>query len=180
MFSVLAYYNTGLNTFHCQQHELGRIDAQNIMFRVFCIFGVLPGCSHAAPQWDNTSKLAPLVARVEVSLDAHRALITKLQSDRKTLAELVGATGDLEPIYMTVVNDYRGSIESAVAVSSAVAALDQVAIALFEEWRSEIRYLTDDRIKTSNEAQFAAQWQRYEGLIPASATVRSDDRPGVG
>lgn len=142
------------------------------MRRILCLgcFVFLACCqavSHAAPQWDNTSKLAPLVARVEVSLDAHRALITKLQSDRKTLAELVGATGDLEPIYMTVVNDYRGSIESAVAVSSAVAALDQVAIALFEEWRSEIRYLTDDRIKTSNEAQFAAQWQRYEGLIRA-------------
>lgn len=140
------------------------------MRRVLCLgcFVFLACCqavTHAAPQWDNTSKLAPLVARVEVSLNAHRALIAKLQSDRQTLAELVGATGDLEPIYVTVVNDYRSSIESAVAVSSAVAALNQVAIALFEEWRSEIGYLTDDRIKTSNEAQFAAQWQRYEGLI---------------
>ena len=142
------------------------------MRRVLCLgFFVFLVCyhpaSHAAPQWNNNSRLAPLVARVEVSLDAHRALIGKLQSDQQTLAELVGAAGDLEPIYVTVVEDYRGSIESAVAVSSAVAGVNQVAIKLFEEWRDEIGYLTDARIKASNETQFAADWQRYQDLIKA-------------
>ena len=141
------------------------------MRRVLCLgFFVFLVCyhtaSHAAPQWNNNSRLAPLVARVEVSLQAHQALVEQLHLDQETLLALGSAAGDdLQPIYVATSKNYRDSVEAAVSVSSAIAGVNQTAITLFEEWRDEIGYLTDARLKADNETQFAASWQRYEELI---------------
>ena len=101
-----------------------------------------------------------------VSLQAHLALVEQLHLDQDTLLALGSAAGDdLQPIFVATSNNYRHSVEAAVSVSNAIAGMNQTAITLFEEWRDEIGYLTDVRLKADNETRFAASWQRYEELI---------------
>ena len=125
-----------------------------------------PSSAYAASQQANNLRLNLLLERVEVSLQAHLALVEQLHLDQETLLALGSAAGDdLQPIYVATSNNYRDSVEAAVSVSSAIAGVNQTAITLFEKWRDEIGYLTDARLKADNEAQFAASWQRYEELI---------------
>ena len=121
--------------------------------------------TYASSQQADIHRLDPLLQRVEVSLEAHQALVEQLRVDQETLLALGRAAGDdLQPIFVAEFKDYRDSIEVAVSVSSAIAGLNQTATTLFGEWRDEIGYLTDTRLKADNEAQFAASWQRYEDL----------------
>ena len=125
-----------------------------------------PSSTYAASQQANNLRLNLLLERVEVSLQAHLALVEQLHLDQETLLALGSAAGDdLQPIFVATSNNYRHSVEAAVSVSSAIAGVNQTAITLFEKWRDEIGYLTDARLKADNEAQFAASWQRYEELI---------------
>jgi hypothetical protein len=125
-----------------------------------------PYSTYASSQQAKNVRLDPLLERVGVSLQAHLALVEQLHLDQDTLLALGSAAGDdLQPIYVATSNNYRDSVEAAVSVSSAIAGVNQTAITLFEEWRDEIGYLTDVRLKADNEAQFAASWQRYEELI---------------
>jgi len=127
-----------------------------------------PSSTYAASQQANNLRLNPLLERVEVSLQAHQALVEQLHLDQETLLALGSAAGDdLQPIYVATSKNYRDSVEAAVSVSSAIAGVNQTAITLFEEWRDEIGYLTDARIKASNETQFAGDWQSYQDLIKA-------------
>jgi superfamily I DNA/RNA helicase len=121
--------------------------------------------TYASSQQSDIHRLDPLLQSVEVSLEAHQALVEQLHVDQETLLALGRAAGDdLQPIFVAEFKDYRDSVEVAVSVSSAIAGVNQTAITLFEEWRDEIGYLTDTRLKADNEAQFAASWQRYEDL----------------
>ena len=125
-----------------------------------------PSSTYASSQQANNLRLNPLLERVEVSLQAHQALVEQLHLDQETLLALGSAAGDdLQPIYVATSKNYRDSVEAAVSVSSAIAGVNQTAMTLFEGWRDEIGYLTDARLKADNEAQFAASWQRYEELI---------------
>jgi hypothetical protein len=125
-----------------------------------------PYSTYASSQQAKNVRLDPLLERVGVSLQAHLALVEQLHLDQDTLLALGSAAGDdLQPIYVATSNNYRDSVEAAVSVSSAIAGVNQTAITLFEEWRDEIGYLTDVRLKADNETQFAASWQRYEELI---------------
>ena len=121
--------------------------------------------TYASSQQSDIHRLDPLLQRVEVSLEAHQALIEQLHVDQETLLALGRPAGDdLQPIFVAEFKEYRDSVEVAVSVSSATAGVNQTAITLFEEWRDEIGYLTDTRLKADSEAQFAASWQRYEEL----------------
>ncbi|MDG2048477.1 MAG: DUF2959 family protein [Halioglobus sp.] len=127
---------------------------------------VSQSCAYASAQQANIHRLDPLLQRVEASLKAHQALVEQLRVDQATLLALGRAAGDdLQPIFVAEFKDYRDSVQAAVSVSSAVAAVSQTAFRLFEEWRDEIGYLTDARLKAENETQFAASRQRYEKLI---------------
>ena len=122
--------------------------------------------TYASSQQAKNLRLDPLLERVGVSLQAHQALVEQLHLDQETLLALGSAAGDdLQPIFVATSNNYRHSVEAAMSVSSAIAAVHQAAITLFEGWRDEIGYLTDARLKADGEAQFAASWERYEELI---------------
>ena len=130
--------------------------------------------TYASSQQANNLRLDPLLERVEVSLQAHQALVEQLHLDQETLLALGSAAGeDLQPIFVATSKNYRDSVEAAVSVSSAIAGVNQTAITLFEAWRDEIGYLTDARLKADNEAQFAASWQRYEELIQSLNSLKA-------
>ena len=131
------------------------------LLMVFC-----QSASYGASVQAGDARLASLQEQVVLSREAHQTAVTQFQTDRQTLASLISAKGEsLQPIYAAAFTDYRTSSEVAVTVSDAIAELNQHAIAIFEQWRDEIGYLTDARLKADNEAQFATSWQGYQSLI---------------
>ena len=136
----------------------------SLSLSLFMVLG--QSSTYASSQQASHLRLDPLLERVEVSLQAHQALVEQLRLDRETLLALGSAAGDdLQTIFVAMSRDYRDAVESAVSVSSAIAGVNQTAITLFEAWREEIGDLTEPRLKADNEAQFTASWQRYEELM---------------
>jgi hypothetical protein len=122
--------------------------------------------AYAASQTANIHRLDSLREQVEVSVRAQQGLVEQLLLDQKTLLALGRAAGDdLQPIFVDAFKDYRDSVESAVSVSGAVAAVNQTAMRLFEAWRDEIGYLADASLKADSESEFAASWQRYQAVM---------------
>jgi hypothetical protein len=126
--------------------------------------------TYASSQQAKNVRLDPLLERVGVSLQAHLALVEQLHLDQETLLVLGSAAGDdLQPIFVATSNNYRHSVEAAVSVSSAIAGMNQTAITLFEEWRDEIGYLTDARLKE----ELTQSLQQSEAMIdPVLAELR--------
>lgn len=112
--------------------------------------------------------LDPLVARVVQARDAQQTALAQFQSARSQLSGLVttAGTGPQES-YVATVNEYDASVEAAVAVGSANAAVDEAASAIFKQWQVEtdVYSYTDPRLKGASQSRLAQTRQSYEGLI---------------
>ena len=85
--------------------------------------------TYASSQQSDIHRLDPLLQRVEVSLEAHQALVEQLHVDQETLLALGSAAGDdLQPIFVATSNNYRHSVEAAVSVSNAIAGMNCIII----------------------------------------------------
>jgi hypothetical protein len=120
----------------------------------------------AASEQSGYPSLEPLLARVEQSVAAQQAAAEQFQKARQSLSALAGSeTDDVQPLYATTFHDYNDSIEAAVAMGSAIAAVDEAANAIFQEWEEEIAIFTDARLKADNEARLTQVWQSYQSLM---------------
>jgi hypothetical protein len=115
---------------------------------------------------DNYPSLIPLEDRVQASRNAQQLAVDQFQPTGAHLASMLSHDGsDLQPIYTTALNDYQKSVEVAVAVSAAIAAVEQTGNGLFHEWQIEIDVLTDARLKADNQAKMREVNQGYQNLL---------------
>jgi hypothetical protein len=131
---------------------------------LFLMFYTLAG-SGAAQSLDSPN-LQPLAKRATQAIAAQQAAVEQFQTDRQALLALANSEeSDLKTPYRALFHAYNDSIEVVVAVSSAVANVDQTASEIFREWEEEIEVYTDARLKADSQANFAKTQQSYESLI---------------
>ncbi len=84
--------------------------------------------------------------------------------------------GDLQAKYEQMSDELKASEAKAKAVHDRIAALDNVATALFSEWRKELGQYTSDALRRQSEDQYKATVERYQRLTAAmqKATARMD------
>lgn len=112
--------------------------------------------------------LDALVARVVQARDAQQTALAQFQSARSQLSGLVNTAGTgPQENYVATVNEYDASVEAAVAVGSANAAVDEAASAIFKHWQIEtdVYSYTDPRLKAASQSRLAQTRQSYEGMI---------------
>jgi predicted DNA-binding protein YlxM (UPF0122 family) len=75
--------------------------------------------------------------------------------------------GDLEKTYKRLNDEFERSEVAAQAVHDRIAAVENVAEALFEEWENELGVYTNKKLRVSSEQQLRTTKQKYAQLLNA-------------
>jgi len=139
---------------------------------VLCVFLVtLTGCQTA--YYGTMEKLGIhkrdiLADRVEEARDSQQEAKEQFKS---ALAEFSALTnfdgGDLEVVYNRLNDEFEQSEEAAEAVHDRIAAVENVAEALFDEWKSELDIYTNKSLRNSSEQKLRTTQQKYKQLLSA-------------
>ncbi|MFN2288829.1 MAG: DUF2959 domain-containing protein [Chromatocurvus sp.] len=113
-----------------------------------------------------------LVDRVEASRDAQGEAQESFQSALDQLTALTDYDGgDLEKIYKETDANYKRAESAAETVRERVAAVENVADALFEEWEAEIEHYSSASLKASSQRKLYETRERYARTLEAMQTA---------
>ncbi|MFT3867585.1 MAG: DUF2959 domain-containing protein [Nibricoccus sp.] len=140
--------------------------------RTLSMFGlalVLAGCSGAyygAMEKIGFAKREILVDRVG---DARKAQAQAKEQFSDALQQFLAITqvktGDLKTRYEKLDSEFKRSEARAQAVNDRIAKVEDVADALFKEWRSELKQYSDQNLRVQSERQYDQTRERYLGLL---------------
>ncbi len=132
---------------------------------------LLPGCSQV---YFNTMekfgihKRDILVDRVEEARDAQQDAKEQFQTALEKFTELTGFSGGtLETKYNKLNAEYERSSARADEVRNRIAAVEDVAEALFREWEGELGQYSSASLRRSSQQQLDQTRRRYSQLIGA-------------
>jgi len=109
-----------------------------------------------------------LVDRVGQARDAQQDAKEQFQTALEKFSAVVKVpAGELQAKYNQLKNELDRSEVRAVAVSSRIADVENVAKALFKEWQSELDQYTNKDLRRSSEQKLKATQSRYNQLIGA-------------
>jgi Skp family chaperone for outer membrane proteins len=118
-----------------------------------------------------------LADRVEASRDAQSEARETFQSALEQLSALIDYDGgDLEKIYSRTNSSYERSEAAAEDVRERIAAVENVADALFREWEKEIEEYSNASLKASSQRKLFETRERYADMLQAmqAASRRMD------
>jgi hypothetical protein len=109
-----------------------------------------------------------LVSRVEDARDSQQAAKEQFKTALQRFNELLGtAGGPLQAKYDKLNSDYEKCAAKADAVHKRIASVEDVAAALFKEWKAELAQYTNKEYRVRDEKLLADTHARYEQLISA-------------
>ncbi len=141
----------------------------------------LPACSTttiALKEKFGYVKRDQLVDSVKAARDEQQGAKKQFES---ALAEFLAVTntngGELETRYNKLKGDYEASQKRATAVTDRIQTVDNVAQALFSEWKTEIGHYTSPALKTASEQQLSQTKGQYDKLLTSMRTAESKMQP---
>lgn len=109
-----------------------------------------------------------LVDRVENARDAQQEGKEQFQSALERFSSVLNFQGgDLEDKYNKLNAEYERSEAKATEVRDRIAAVEDVAEALFEEWQEELGQYSNAQLRRDSEAKLRRTRTRYKQLIGA-------------
>jgi len=85
--------------------------------------------------------------------------------------------GDLEATYNKLNNEYEASVDKAEEVSERIADIEDVAEALFVEWKEEIKQYSNASLKRSSQQKLDATKTHYRQLIASMKNAEAKIEP---
>lgn len=85
--------------------------------------------------------------------------------------------GDLEKKYDKLNAEYESSVKRANAVNERIEDIEDVAEALFDEWRDELGQYNDQNLRRSSEKQLEATERSYDKMIDAMKRAEDSMQP---
>jgi len=123
------------------------------------------GVYYSALEKVGIEKREILVDRVESARDAQGEAQEQFKDALEQFKALVGYNGgDLESMYNTLSGEYEDSQTQAQAVRDRVAAVKDVAGALFREWEDELGQYSDPSLKRQSQRQLNDTRARFNDL----------------
>lgn len=132
---------------------------------------LLSGCQSAyysAMETVGIHKREIMVDRVEEATEAQQDAqqqFTSALEALKTLTQFDG--GELEVMYNHINDQYEASTDAAEKVSSRIAAIEDVADALFDEWQDELSLYTSSKLKRDSERKLNSTKASYKRMLSA-------------
>lgn len=145
------------------------------------LFLLLTGCQTAyfsAMEKIGYHKRDILVSRVEEARTSQQEAKEQFQTALQKFTELTGFKGgSLEDKYQKLNSEYENSKARAEAVRNRIAAVENVAEALFAEWKNEIGQYSNTGLRQSSQRKFDETRQHYSRLIAAMKKAESKIPP---
>lgn len=130
---------------------------------------VLTGCQSAyygAMEKVGYHKRDILVDRVDDARDAQADAQEEFKSALERLDEMLQIDGgEIEAQYKKLNSDYEASRDAAERVYDRIAAIDDVAQDLFDEWRDELEQYSNDNLRRQSERSLRDTERRYAALL---------------
>ncbi|ELR63266.1 hypothetical protein C942_03963 [Photobacterium marinum] len=132
---------------------------------------LLSGCQSAyysAMESVGIHKREIMVDRVEEANEAQQDAqqqFTSALDALKSLTQFDG--GELEDMYNRINDQYEASNDAAEKVSSRIAAIEDVADALFDEWQDELSLYTSSKLKRDSERKLNNTKASYKRMLSA-------------
>ncbi len=150
---------------------------QPIAFSVTLLCLALTGCSSAyygAMEKIGIAKRDILVDRVGEARKSQEEAKDQFQS---ALEHFIAVTkvnpGNLKGRYDDLNREYTRSQERAEDVRNRIAAVADVADALFSEWKGELRQYSDQNLRRESEREYDQTRRRYQELMEVMRTAAS-------
>lgn len=129
----------------------------------------MAGCSsiyYGTMERFGVAKRDILVDRVEKARGAQDEAKEQFQSALEQFIALTGAEGgELQQRYERLAREFERSETKANEVRTRIRAIEDVARALFREWRQELGQYSDPALRRASEEQLRATERRYGELI---------------
>jgi hypothetical protein len=141
--------------------------------QLFCVIStlMLVSCQSAyysAMEKVGTHKRDILIDRVEKATSSQEEAKEEFISALEQLSNLIAFDGgELQTQYELSKESYESSHEAAEEVSARIDAIEDVAEALFDEWRDEIDQYSNQSLKRQSERQLNTTEKRYSTVIKA-------------
>jgi histidinol dehydrogenase len=119
-----------------------------------------------------------LVDRVQDARDAQQEAKEQFASALEQFSAIVGFQGgELEQTYKRLKTEFDRSESRAEAVHDRIDEVQEVAQALFREWKSELDQYTNKNLKKLSQQKLQQTQQQYERLLQAMRRVESRIQP---
>jgi hypothetical protein len=132
---------------------------------------LLAGCSstyYKAMEGMGYHKRDILVSRVKEARDSQQAAKEQFKTALQRFNELLGTTGGpLQAKYDKLNSEYEKSNARADVVHKRIASIEDVAAALFKEWKGELSQYANKEYRARDEKLLADTQARYDQLISA-------------
>jgi predicted nucleic acid-binding Zn-ribbon protein len=119
-----------------------------------------------------------LVTRVEHARDSLEEAKTQFQTALEKFSQLTHFDGsDLEDVYRQLKIEYDYSNSKALAVQDRIDAVQDVALALFNEWEAELEQYSNRSLRSSSRQKLKQTQQHYGQLMNAMRRAESKIDP---
>jgi predicted nucleic acid-binding Zn-ribbon protein len=119
-----------------------------------------------------------LVTRVEHARDSLEEAKTQFQTALEKFSQLTHFDGgDLEDVYRQLKIEYDYSNSKALAVQDRIDAVQDVALALFNEWETELEQYSNRSLRSSSRQKLKQTQQHYGQLMNAMRRAESKIDP---
>lgn len=139
------------------------------------------GCEstyYSAMEQVGIEKRDILVDRVEEARDSQEEAQEQFASALEQYSALLNFDGgDLQDIYETMSDEYESSHDAASDVSGRIDAIENVAEALFDEWRDELDEYSSAKLKRDSESKLRDTERRYAQLLRSMRRAESRMAP---
>ena len=143
----------------------------------------LVGCQsayYAAAEKVGYAKRDILVSRVESARDSQQDAKQEITDALAEFRKVVAVDGGkLEQRYDSLSAQLRDSERAAIEVRDRIDAVENVAQALFDEWRKELGQYSDPNLRAKSERQLGATRARYDQLMTAMRRAESKLEPAL-
>lgn len=141
------------------------------LLAIFLSIFTLTGCQSAyysAMEKVGVHKRDIMVDRVEAAQNAQKDAQQELTSALDALSAFTQFDGgELESAYERINDQYQHSEDAAADVRERIAAIEDVAEALFDEWQGELKLYTSSKLRRASEQKLNTTKASYQTMLKA-------------
>ncbi|WJG27777.1 DUF2959 domain-containing protein [Vibrio furnissii] len=141
------------------------------LLAIFLSIFTLTGCQSAyysAMEKVGVHKRDIMVDRVEAAQDSQKDAQQELTSALDALSAFTQFDGgELESAYERINDQYQHSEDAAADVRERIAAIEDVAEALFDEWQGELKLYTSSKLRRASEQKLNTTKASYQTMLKA-------------
>ncbi len=154
---------------------------RSLVFPLLLVATLVSACSTAyygAMEKVGYHKRDILVSRVEKAKDSQQEAQQQFKSALERFESVVNlAETDLLKAYKKLNDEYEDSEAAAAEVSERIDEVEDVATALFREWRKEIGLYQNPTLKASSESKLRDTQARYKQMMASMRKAESSMKP---